>query len=125
MKSDKFSFKSRIGSFRFALNGLKSLLKYEHNSRIHLMAAIMAIIVGIVLRLNLSEWSLLIVVIGLVFITELMNSSLESLADRIDPEWNEQIRKSKDYVAAAVLVSVVIAIAAGCIIFIPKILSLF
>jgi diacylglycerol kinase len=102
------------------MNGMRSLLKYEHNSRIHLIAAIIAVIMGIIFRLSLSEWSLLIVVIGIVFITELINSSLESLADRIDPEWNEQIRRAKDYAAAAVLVSAVIAIIAGCLIFIPK-----
>jgi diacylglycerol kinase len=124
MKSDKFSFKSRIGSFGFALDGIKSLLKYEHNSRIHFIAAILAIILGFVFRLNFSEWSLLTVVIGIVFITELFNSSLESLADRIDPEWNEQIKKAKDYAAAAVLVSAVIAIIAGGLIFIPKLLAL-
>jgi diacylglycerol kinase len=124
MKSDKFSIKSRISSFRFALNGLRSLLKYEHNSRIQTIAGMIAIILGIIFRLNLSEWSLLIIVIGIVFITELINSSLESLADRIDPELNELIRKAKDYSAAAVLVSAVIAIIAGCLIFIPKLLDL-
>lgn len=124
MKSDKFSFRSRLSSFRFALNGLWSLLKYEHNSRIHFITAIIAIVLGIILKLNLSEWSLLIVVIGLVFITELINSAIESLADRVDNEWNEQIGKAKDYAAAAVLISAVIAIAAGCFIFIPKLSSI-
>jgi diacylglycerol kinase len=124
MKSDKFSFKSRIGSFRFALNGMRSLLKYEHNSRIHLIAAIIAIALGIILRINISEWLFLIIVIGIVFISELFNSSLESLADRIDPELNEHIGKAKDYSAAAVLVSALIAIIAGCFIFIPKLLAL-
>jgi diacylglycerol kinase len=124
MKPDKFSFKSRMGSFRFALNGMRSLLKYEHNSRIHLIAALIAIALGIIFKLKLSEWSLLTLIIGIVFITELLNSSLESLADRIDPEWNEQIRKAKDYAAAAVLVSAVIALAIGCFIFIPKLFAL-
>jgi diacylglycerol kinase (ATP) len=124
MKSDKFSIKSRFGSFRFAFNGIWSLLKYEHNSRIHLIAAIISLVMGIIFKLNLSEWSLLIMIIGLVFITELINSSIESLADRINPEWNEQIRNAKDYAAAAVLVAAVIAIAVGCLIFIPKLSAL-
>jgi diacylglycerol kinase len=124
MKSGKFSFKERFVSFRFALNGVRSLLKYEHNSRIHFIVAILAIILGLILSLNLSEWSILMLVIGIVFITELMNSSIESLADRIDPELNEQIRKAKDYAAAAVLISAFIAIIAGCFIFIPKLLAL-
>jgi len=124
MKPRKFSLKSRFGSFKFALNGLCSVLKNEHNSRIHLLAAIIAVVLGIILKLNRYEWSLLIIVIGIVFLTELLNSSLESLADIIDPGWNEQIRKAKDYAAAAVLISAIISVIVGGLIFIPKILDL-
>lgn len=120
MNPDKFSFKSRLESFRFALNGLSSLVKTEHNSRIQIFAATIAIALGIILKLNKSEWALLLIVISIVFITELLNSALESLADRVDPEWNEYIRKSKDYSAAAVLISAIVSIVVGCIIFIPK-----
>ena len=114
-----------FGSFKFAFNGLLLLLKNEHNSRIHFLAAIVAIAMGIILGLNHYEWSLLIIVIGIVFLTELLNSSLESLADLIDPEWNELIMKAKDYSAAAVLISAIVAIVVGGLIFIPKILDLF
>jgi diacylglycerol kinase len=124
MKPRKFSLKSRFGSFKFALNGLCSVLKNEHNSRIHLLVAIIAVVLGIILKLNRYEWSLLIIVIGTVFLTELLNSSLESLADIIDPGWNEQIRKAKDYAAAAVLISAIISVIVGGLIFIPKILDL-
>jgi diacylglycerol kinase (ATP) len=113
-----------FGSFKFAFNGLLLLLKNEHNSRIHFLAAIVAIAMGIILGLNHYEWSLLIIVIGIVFLTELLNSSLESLADLIDPEWNELIMKAKDYSAAAVLISAIVAIVVGGLIFIPKILDL-
>jgi len=124
MKPRKFSLKSRFGSFKFAINGLCSVLKNEHNSRIHLLAAIIAVVLGIILKLNRYEWSLLIIVIGIVFLTELLNSSLESLADIIDHGWNEQIRKAKDYAAAAVLISAIISVIVGGLIFIPKILDL-
>jgi diacylglycerol kinase len=124
MNIKKFSFKSRVASFRFALNGLWSLIKYEHNSRIHLAGAITAIILGLIFKLNSSEWSLIIIVIGLVFITELLNSAVESLADYINPEWNELIKKAKDYSAAAVLISAIISVIIGAIIFIPKISDL-
>ena len=125
MKSNKFSIKSRFESFRFAFNGLASLLKNEHNSRIHLVAALFSIIIGIILNLNVTEWSLLIIVIGLVFITELINSSMESLADLIDPDRNEKIMRAKDYSAAAVLISAIVAVIAGGLIFIPKFLAWF
>jgi len=124
MNRQKLSLKARFGSFRFALNGIVSLLKYEHNSRIHLLAALVAIITGIFMKIDHYEWSFLAIVIGLVFLTELLNSSLESLANIIDPEWNELIMKAKDYSAAAVLISAIIAVFVGGLIFIPKFAAL-
>lgn len=124
MKSNKFSLKSRLRSFRFALNGLSSMLRNEHNSRIHVLAALAAIALGIILKLNSNEWCLIIIVIGIVFITELLNTSLESLADLVDPKWNEKIRKAKDYSAGAVLIAAIISIVTGGLVFIPKLLSL-
>lgn len=124
MNSDKFSLKTRFESFKFAFHGLWLLVQNEHNSRIHSLAAIIAIAMGIILKINLYEWSLLIVVIGIVFLTELLNSSLETLANVVNPEWNEKIRNVKDYAAAAVLISAIISIIVGAFIFIPKILDL-
>jgi diacylglycerol kinase (ATP) len=124
MKSDKFSLKSRIGSFKFAINGLLFLLKNEHNARIHFLAAIVVSGVGLILKINLHEWCLLVIVIGLVFLTELLNSSLENLADIVNPELNERIRRVKDYAAAAVLISAIVSVIVGGLIFIPKLVDL-
>jgi diacylglycerol kinase len=79
---------------------------------------------GIIMKLDHYEWSLLVIVIGAVFLTELLNSSIESLADLIDPEFNELIMRAKDYSAAAVLISAIVAIVVGGLIFIPKFLDL-
>jgi diacylglycerol kinase len=124
MKSDKFSIKSRLASFRFAFNGIKNLLKHEHNSRIHLAAAIIAIISGFLFKLDRLEWGLLLIVIALVFIAELFNSALEALADHVEPSLNDLIGKAKDYSAAAVLVSALIALTTGLLIFIPRIVNI-
>ena len=124
MNSEKFSARSRFGSFRFAIKGLLTLLKYEHNSRIHLLAALAVIAAGIVLKISMPEWCLIIIVTGLVFMAELLNTALEEMSDIIDPEWNEKIRKVKDYAAAAVLISAIVSVVVGGLIFIPKILDL-
>ncbi len=76
------------------------------------------------MKLDHYEWSLLVIVIGIVFLTELLNSSLESLADLINPEWNEMIMRAKDYSAAAVLIAAIVAIVVGGLIFIPKLSDL-
>ncbi len=123
MNLKTFSFRSRFRSFKFAFNGLLSLLKNEHNSRIHLAAAIVAISLGFILYISILEWCLIIFSIGFVFSAELLNSSLETLADT-DNDWNENKGKAKDYSAAAVLVSAIVSAIIGGLIFIPKILAL-
>ena len=124
MKSEKFSVSKRVRSFKYAFNGLKIMLKEEHNSRIHLVAAIFALALGGFLKLSPTEWVLLCMVIGAVFMAELFNSALENLADIISPDKKEKIGKAKDLAAAAVLVSALVSIAMACFIFLPKILML-
>ena len=124
MNSGRFTPRSRFRSFKFAFRGLRSLLIFEHNSRIHLAAAIIVVVLGFILRISIAEWALLTLTIGLVFVSELINSELEEISDVVKPGWNEKIMRAKDYAAAAVLVTAVIAVIIGGIIFIPRLLPL-
>lgn len=124
MKQERFSFKSRRKSFGHAFQGLFSLLKSEQNAWIHLFASILAVITGIILKISSSDWVFLTIVIGLVFLTELINTAVEELCDIVDPEWNEKIKKAKDLSAAAVLIAAIVAVIAGCLIFLPGIIRL-
>ena len=121
----KSGLKSTLYSFRYAISGLMALLKNEYNSRIHLIAAALAAVMGIFLHIGITEWVLLFIVIGMVFISELINSALEMLADLIDPETNPKIKLIKDYGAGGVLLSAITAALAGALIFIPKIIAAF
>lgn len=122
--SKRFSLSERVKSFKYAFAGLKTLFVEEHNARIHLVAAIIAIILGLVLTISASEWIFLIGAMSLVFICELFNTSLEALADFVSPEKHPQIKKVKDLAAAAVLISAISALITGIIIFLPKIIRL-
>ncbi len=119
----KFSIRRRIKSFLFAFNGIKNLIKNEHNARIHLVVMLVVIIFGFIFNITLTEWISIVVVIGLVLLSELFNTAIEKLSDIVDPKWNIKIGEVKDYSAAAVLISAVIAVIVGGIIFIPKIVS--
>ena len=123
MKYEKFSIIKRLKSFAFALNGLKILILEEHNARIHLVAAILVIISGILLKISNAEWVAVTFSIGLVFALETINSAIENLADFVSPEKNDQIKKVKDLSAGAVLIGAIAALVNGLIIFIPKIFS--
>ena len=73
----------------------------------------------------MTESIILVVVIGMVFTAELLNSAIEVLSDFVEPEWNEKIGKIKDYCAGAVLVSAMISVIVGVLIFLPKIFAVF
>ena len=124
MKSEKFSVKKRLKSFRFAFQGLKALLIEEHNARIHFVVAFIVVAAGVVFKLRPYEWIAVIFAIGVVITTEILNSAIENLCDFITPERNEKIKKIKDLAAAGVLISAISAGIIGLIVFLPKIVAL-
>lgn len=124
MKNEPFSITKRLKSFVYAFNGLRILIKEEHNARIHAVATIFVVVLGVWLDISTSEWIALIFAIGFVFAMETVNSSIENLADFITKEKQEAIKKVKDLAASAVLISAISALIVGIVIFIPKILNL-
>ena len=123
-KHRTFSISNRLRSFKHAFAGLRALIRYEHNSRIHFTAAILAIGLGIILGISLIEWCVLVGTIALVVVVELINSAVERLSDHVSPDMSPTIKLVKDYCAAAVLVSSIAAVAIGVLIFLPELLRL-
>lgn len=121
MEQNKFSILKRLQSFRYAFNGLRYLLKEEHNSRIHFIATVFVVVLAIIFRINTYEWIAIIFSIGLVIAVEIINTVIENIADFISPGKNESIKKIKDLSAAAVLISTITALSIGLIVFLPKI----
>ena len=124
-KGEKFSIKNRLKSFSYAFNGFVILIKEEHNARIHVFSAILALVLGFIFDIASAEWMAVIFSIGLVFSFELINSALENLADFASDEKHILIKKAKDMAAGAVLSSSITAFVIGSIIFLPKLLKLF
>ncbi len=125
MKSEKFSITERFKSFVYAFNGIKLFFKEEHNARIHLFAAIIAIGLGVFFKISSLEWIALFFAIGFVLTAEILNTSIENMADFVSSERHHSIKKIKDLAAGAVLISSIIAFAIGLIVFIPKCLAYF
>lgn len=116
----KFSIMDRIKSFKYAFNGLKLFFTNDHNGRIHLFAAVAVIALSFYLKLSGLEWIAILSVISAVIVAEIINSSIEKLADVVSPEIHPKIKIVKDLAAAAVLFAAFLAIAVGLIIFLPK-----
>lgn len=122
---EPFSFKKRVRSFGCAIHGLCRFFKTEHNLWIHLVAAVLVVILGLLLRLSRMEWVAIIVVIAMVMSAEAFNTCIEKAMDHLYPEEHENIRYIKDLAAGAVLITAAAAAIAGLIIFIPKVVGLF
>lgn len=122
MKQEKFSFSKRVRSFGYAFAGIRTLLRDEHNSRIHVAAMACAIAAGFLLRISPTEWCVVALCCGAVLMAEAMNSAVEAIADLVSKEYHPLIKKAKDVAAAGVLMMAIAAAASGLIIFIPKLI---
>jgi diacylglycerol kinase len=114
---------SLVESFRHAFAGLWHTLRGQRNARIHLSIAIMVIIVGIALNLNESEWAIISLTIGLVFVAELFNTVIEAVIDLVTEEYHPLAKQAKDVAAAAVLAAAMTAVAVGLLILGPPLLA--
>jgi diacylglycerol kinase len=108
-----------------AIDGLRYLLKTQNNIRIHIIATSLAIAVGILLKISVIEWAILLVVISLVWIVEAINTVFERLFDLLDENYNPIIKIGKDVSATSVLMCALLSVIVGLLIFIPHLIIFF
>lgn len=109
-------------SFSYASSGIGAALKNEPNIRIHLVLSLLAIILGLVLRLSSNEWIILFFTIAFVLVLELINTTLEAIVDIVSPKRHPKAKLAKDVAAAAVFISAVLSLIVAGFIFVPKLL---
>ena len=114
-----------IRGFGYAFKGIFHACKTQLNFRVHLFCALVAIVLGWYLKLSTAEWLWITLCIGMVLLTELINTAIELLVDLVSPEYNEKAGRVKDMCAAAVLITAVTAVVIGIIIYLPKLILLF
>ena len=123
MKNEKFSIRKRIKSFGYAFAGIKVMLREEHNARIHVVAAVVAMALGLLFGITPGEWTAVVIVIAMVFAAEAVNSAIERTADFVKAERDDRKRDIKDLAAGAVLLCAIGAAVVGIIIFLPYLIS--
>lgn len=116
-----FSIVARVKSATHAWRGIGILIKTTHNFWGYIFFAILAIFLSFILNISNTEWLFIIFAIGLVFISEAFNTAFEIDIDLTSPEYHPYAKDTKDVAASAVLLSVLLSIIVGLIIFIPKI----
>ena len=115
------AFLNRVG---FALQGWLYFFRNETNGRIQAVVAVMVIAAGYFLGINAAEWLWILLCMGFVIGLEMVNTAVETLANRLHPEKHPEIKIVKDVAAGAVLWASLISVVVGLIIFVPRIRDL-
>ena len=92
--------------FSDAFNGLKIALGHKAVV-VQVVLAIMAIIGGIIIKLDHYEWLAFIICIVLVIFAEIFNTAIEKIGNFLTTEQNEKIKVIKDLSSGAVLVAAI------------------
>ncbi len=110
-------------SFQHAWDGIVWVFKTQPNYRVHVTLSLIAVILGLVFRIEQYEWFVvgLLIMIGLTI--ETINSSFEQTLDCITLERREDIRIAKDAAAGAMLIFAIGAAIMGGYIFLPRMIG--
>jgi len=110
-----------IKSFNHAIDGIVYCIKNEHNMIIILIATIIAVILGLLLKISAYEWLFIISICGLIAACETINSAIEATVDLVTTTIHPLAKIAKDTASSATLLLCLVALIGGLIIFIPKI----
>jgi undecaprenol kinase len=105
-----------------AFRGMYVVYKTTRHFWIHIIAATLVIFLGFYFHISSLEWIALVFAIGFVIVSETFNTAIEIDIDLTSPEYHPYARDTKDVAAAAVLLSVFVAVIVGLIIFLPRLL---
>lgn len=123
-KNRNYDAKDFWQSRKFATSGLLMIFKNERNFRFQLVIAAAAIGAGFFFGIDRFEWIALFVIIAIVLVMEAINSVVEAVCDTISQKYNVYIHYAKDVSAGAVMLTAILSVVVGVIIFAPYIWEL-
>jgi diacylglycerol kinase (ATP) len=112
-------FRSRVNSFKHAFAGAWYVIRTQKNAWIHFSIMIIVIILAAWLELSRFDWAILVLIIGIVWVAEFLNTSIEAIVDLVSPQRHPLAKVSKDVGAAAVLISAATAVIVGILLLGP------
>ena len=118
-----FGFKRIISSINNSWNGLQVVYKNEQSVYIHLVCTIILLILSFFLKISLTQWLIIIAIIGLTLVIELLNTAIENTVDLVTTEFHPLAKIAKDTASAAEFVLAITSAIISLVIFIPRIIE--
>lgn len=94
-----------FNAYKYSMKGFKAGIENEAAIRQELVLAAIMTVAAFFIFTSAVELVLLVVTPWIVVITELLNSAVEAVVDRIGPEFHELSGRAKDLGSAAVFVA--------------------
>ena len=111
--------KKHLVSYKYAMRGIWLAFRYEANMVFHLIGTIAVLILNSVLEVSRVDWVITLALIGVVMMSEIFNTALEKLANRITHDQDALIGQAKDLSAGAVLIMGIAAVICAIMIYWP------
>ena len=115
----KFSFLRRAESFEHAGRGLYIFLKSTHNLWVEISVFVLVVCAGFFFHITKIEWLIILIVSGIVFVSEAFNTAIEIDIELTSPTYHPYAKDTKDVAAGAVLIASILAVITGLMIFVP------
>lgn len=106
-------------SFGNAFAGLCAVWRTQRNARIEVGISLAVIAMGLLLRIGVLEWAVLVLTIGLVLTAECLNTVVEAVVDLASPGYHDLAKLAKDASAGAVLLLSIFSVIIGLLILGP------
>ena len=122
--SNPLTFTGRLRSVKFAVRGIATMLKTQHNAWLHATATVLVVASGLAVGLSVGEWCWIALAITSVWTAEALNTAFEFLTDVASPDFHPIAEKAKDVAAGAVLLAACGSVAIGVLVLGPHVVAL-
>src|SRR3989344_4735772 len=93
-----------IKSFGWAMNGVLTVWREEVNFRIELCIGVVAVAFGFYFKLEIIEWVIIVGCVIAVLAAEIVNTAIEDLCNKVEPNTDSVIGKIKDTMGGFVFI---------------------
>ena len=122
----KFKQQGFTNTFKNARKGMRIALKSEINIRVHFCVALIVVALAFVLQFSIERMCILLLTIGLVICSEMLNSAIEFSLDAVfKNKYSKLVGMAKDISAGAVMFASIIAVVVGVLLFGSAIMDYF
>lgn len=114
-----------FNSIKYSIEGLYYAYRYEQSLWLHGLVSILAVIMGFIFKISLSEWAIIFIALGAILALELINTAIEAAVDLTTNEIHPLAKIAKDCGSAASFVMSIVSIVISLFVFGPYLVELF